>query len=532
MGADFQYGLSSALTLTGTINPDFGQVEADPSQVNLTAFETFFPEKRPFFVEGSNIFGFDIGSGQLFYSRRIGAEPHGFTPDGTVFREVPERTTILGAAKLSGKTADGWSIGVLNAVTAEEMAAYTTEEGLERRAQVEPLTNYGVVRVIKDFRDGESAIGGIFTTMNRRLEEDGRLSFLRSAAYAGGIDARHRFGGGDYEVSGSLVGSHIRGTEEAIRLIQIQPGHYFQRPDAEHLDVDPELISLQGYAAEVELSKISGNWRWGVGSNARSPQFEVDDLGFQRQADLIAQSAELGYQQFRSGEVFRRWNIELNQGSEWTFGGERVETYTNLVGNLMLRNYWSAFGILQYGFSALSTSVLRGGPALVTPGESRAIAGIISDQRKPVSASVRVNLSFEDESDGQSLSIDPSLDFRPSPQVELSLQPSISWNVDPAQYVGQQSVGRETHYFLARLDQTTTALTARLNYTFSPKLSFELYAQPFISAGDYSEFKEVVDPKAEEFEDRFRPTSTEFDRDFNVKQFRSNAVLRWEYRPG
>lgn len=558
VGADVEYGLTSNLTLTGTINPDFGQVEADPAVVNLTAFEIFFPEKRPFFVEGANIFEFGLGGGgELFYSRRIGRSPQGVTPGDAVFREVPEVTTILGAAKLSGKTAGGWSIGVLDALTAGEDARYTTPEGFERRALVEPLTNYGVARVIKDFRGGESALGGILTSVNRQLEEDGSLGFLRSAAYAGGVDGRHRFGGGDYQVRGYVVGSHVQGSAESIELVQLQPGHYFQRPDAEHLDLDPELTSLQGYAAEVELSKISGNWRWKVGGDARSPGFEVDDLGFQRQADLIAQNAELGYQQFRSGQVFRRWNVELNQGSAWTFGRERVESYANLVGNFALRNYWSLTSTLQHEFSALSTSALRGGPALVTPGESRVIVGVRSDQRKPVSASVLVNASFENESDGQSLSIRPSLDVRLSPQAEFSLQPAITWNVDPAQYIGQRSVGGVTRYFLAHLDQTTALLTARFSYSFRPGLTFQFYGQPFISAGEYDRFKEVSNPKAGSFGERFRVFSEEevvldadagryqvdlnddgqFDTDFgnpefNLKQFRSNAVVRWEYRPG
>lgn len=561
VGADFQYGLSSALTLTGTINPDFGQVEADPSVVNLTAFETFFPERRPFFVEGADIFDFDIGSGQLFYSRRIGAEPHGFAPGGAVFREVPEQTTILGAAKLSGKTADGWSIGVLDAVTAEEEAAYTTPEGLERRARVEPLTSYGVARIIRDFREGESALGAIFTATNRDLEAGGPLSFLRSAAYAGGLDGRHRFGGGDYEVSGSLVGSQIRGSEEAIRLVQLQPGHYFQRPDAEHLDVDPELTSLSGWSGSWSVRKIGGgNWGWGSFGHAVSPGFEVDDLGFQRQADEIYTRTYVTYTRYEPTELFRRAGIGVHAFGGATFGGERTETGFNTNGYINFHNYWTGYGGITRNLGALSVSTLRGGPALVMPGEIDFYAGFNTDERKILSGNFTVNASSEDQTSGHSLGLHPRVQLRPSPRLEFSLGPSVSWNTDPAQYIDQEDANGEIHYILGRLEQTTTSLTARLNYTFSPELSFEFYAQPFISAGAYSRFKEVADPKADDFDDRFRlfadaelrecegfygvgapeegcGEESGFayrfrDPEFNFRQLNSNAVLRWEYRPG
>ncbi|HEV2147344.1 MAG TPA: DUF5916 domain-containing protein [Longimicrobiaceae bacterium] len=533
-GADFRYGVSSSLTLTGTVNPDFGQVEADPAVVNLTAFETRFPERRPFFIEGAEIFEFELGGGgDLFYSRRIGAPPHGTVPRGAVFRDVPERTTILGAAKLSGKTANGWSVGLLDALTSGEEALYATPDGVTRRAPVEPLTNFGVARVIRDFRQGRSALGAILTTTHRRLEEGDRLGFLPSAAYAAGLDGRHRFGGGNYELMGYAVGSHLRGGTEAIRLVQLEPGHYFQRPDAGHLEVDPELTSLSGYIANVEVSKIGGgHWRGELGVRVISPGFEVDDLGFQQQADLLREYGGVQYVQFRPGPIFRRWSARAFQNVHWTFGGERVESFGVVGGDFQLHSYWGGSAAIEREFSALSTSALRGGPALRVPGRTRLRLGIYSDQRRPVSGSVSGTVALQDEAGGRFLGLGPSLALRPSPRVELSLQPSMSWNRDPAQYVTRREAEGETRYLFAPLEQTTTALTARLSYTFRPDLTLQFYAQPFISALDYSGFREVADPRAAAFRDRFRPASVDLDPDFNFKQFRSNAVLRWEYRPG
>ena len=559
-GLDFQYGISPSLTLTGTVNPDFGQVEADPSVVNLTAFESFFPEQRPFFVEGTNLFDFGIGGGRLFYSRRIGRRPQGFTPGDALFRDVPESSTILGAAKLSGRTAGGWSIGVLDAVTAAEEARYVDAEGMERRAPVEPLTNYGVVRVSRDFRRGQSAFGGIVTSTNRRLEDGGSLGFLRTYAYSGGVDGRHRFGDGNYEVRGSLVVSRIGGSAEAIGAAQRAPGRYFQRPDAEHLDFDPGRTSLSGLAGSLFLGKIGGGrWGWGFLGNAVSPSFEVNDLGFQRQADEFNGRVYVTLTQYEPNRVFRRSGIGVHTFGGWTFGGERVQTGFNTNGFFQLRNYWEGFFDVTPTFPALSPNMLRGGPAVLEPAGLSLGAGLNTDRRKALSARLSVR-SLTDGVGKRSLSLSPSLELRPSPRMELSAGPSVSWNRDPAQYVGQRRVTDTTFYLVGHLEQTTTSLAARLNYTFTPGLSLQLYAEPFISAGAYDRFREVGDPRAGAFEERFRPfpegelracegfRGVRAERggcgedagfayrfgepDFNTKRFNSNAVLRWEYRPG
>ncbi|HEX2091619.1 MAG TPA: DUF5916 domain-containing protein, partial [Longimicrobiaceae bacterium] len=316
LGADIKYGISSNFTLTATLNPDFGQVEADPSQVNLSAYETFFPEQRPFFVEGSDIFRFGIGAGDgdfgseaLFYSRRIGRSPQGMSrvPGDADFRETPEASTILGAAKLTGKTPGGWSVGVLDAVTGREEARYSIGDA-RRSTAVEPLTNYGVVRVSRDFRQGRSAVGGIVTTVHRHLPDEDSLEFLRSAAYAGGVDVRHRFGGGNYELRTWALGSLIRGDSTAIRRAQRTSTRYFQRPDADHLTYDWTRTSLAGWAASAELLKIGGsNFSWGGIANVRSPGFEVNDLGYERNADQALVAAFAGYRRPNAGKLFRNW---------------------------------------------------------------------------------------------------------------------------------------------------------------------------------------------------------------------------------
>ncbi|HEX2092198.1 MAG TPA: DUF5916 domain-containing protein, partial [Longimicrobiaceae bacterium] len=317
VGGDLKYGITSNLTLTATINPDFGQVEADPSQVNLTAFEIFFPEKRPFFLEGADIFRFDIdyrwnirgknfAHDQVFYSRRIGRQPQGFLPAGTVFFDAPTSTRILGAAKVSGKTAGGWSVGFLDAVSAEETARYADLRGNRGSTVVEPLSNYAVARASRDFRNGASAIGGIFSAAHRRLDGTG-MDFLRSSAYTAGVDGRHRFGGGNYEVRGALLGSHVEGSRRSIFLTQIAPGRYFQRPDADYVELDPERTSLSGILADARVERIGGGpWRWGLVGHAISPGFEINDVGFQPYPDWAIGTVYLEYNQFRPGRVFQR----------------------------------------------------------------------------------------------------------------------------------------------------------------------------------------------------------------------------------
>lgn len=555
LGLDLSYGLSSNFTLTATANPDFGQVEADPAQVNLTAFETRFEERRPFFIEGTDILRFGLAGGEdLFYTRRIGRAPQGRTPGTSPFRDVPEASTILGAAKVSGKTASGWSLGFLGALAGTEHGRYITADGQVEQSVVEPLTGYGVGRAVRAFRGGGSSLGAILTVTQRSIQDEA-LAFLPNAAYVGGVDGRHRFGG-EYEVRGYAVGSHVLGDAAAIGRLQRSPARYFQRPDAEHLAYDDDATSMGGAAASLRVAKIGGSWRWDAEGTMLSPGFDVNDAGYQSIADRLSQKLAVEYRKSNPARGFRRWDARLSQSSDWTFGGERVGTVTTLSGNFELANRWVGYAQLMRRYSSLSTSALRGGEALRTPGFWRPVFQLRTDRRRPVSGRFFLNARLGDAPGDRSLNASFSLEARTA-AMELSIGPSVYWNRDPWQYVGQREVDAEARYFFGRIRQREAALSTRLNYTFSPRMSFELYAQPYVNAGAYDRFSVANDPGAGDAAVRYRSLAgkalrfdADADRyqvdlngdgqpdanlsrpDFSVLQFRSNAVLRWEFGAG
>jgi hypothetical protein len=507
---DVKYGLTSNLTLNASLNPDFGQVEADPSEVNLTAFETRFAERRPLFLEGADIFNVPVGEDwwggeRVFYSRRIGRPPQRRVAVPGGFVDAPSSTTLLGAAKLSGKTAGGWSIGVLDVVTAREEARTLDAEGRAGRETVEPLTNHAVVRVKKDFREGGSGVGAVFTAANRRLGSGDELAFLRSAAYVGGLDARHRFGGGDYLATATVLASRVQGSALAIDRTQRSSVRYFQRPDATHVTYDPTRTTLSGVAAAATVRKNGGNWRGALDGMVRSPGFEINDLGFQRLADRISEASFVGYQQFRPGSVFRRWRVDVFQYAQWNFGGDRLENAVGTDNNFQLLNYWGGYLGVERLFPGLSTDLLRGGPAVRTPARVNLWTGLNTDSRRPLSGRVNLNLAREEETGGAFLRVEPGATYRPSARLELSLAPATAWNTVPWQFVAARAAGGETHHVVGRLEQRTVSLTGRLNYTFLPNLSLQTYVQPFISAGTYTAFQEARRPRAPRPDDRFAP---------------------------
>ncbi|HEX6038792.1 DUF5916 domain-containing protein [Longimicrobium sp.] len=569
VGADVKYGLTSDLTLTATINPDFGQVEADPSEVNLSAFETFFQERRPFFTEGSDIFGFDVGfpygvrgaqfgNDQPFYSRRLGRQPQGGAPGNALFTSAPEATTILGAAKLSGKTRGGWSIGLLDAVTAREDVRFLTADGRDALV-AEPRTNYAVGRVIKDFNGGRSAIGAIATATHRDLDGADALSWLPSSAYLAGIDGRHRFGGNDYEVSGAVMGTHVAGTTDAITAIQTRAGHYYQRPDADHLSLDPDATTLDGWMARGSVEKVGGgHWRGGVYTHARSPGLEMNDLGYVRNADWALAGARLGYVEFRPGRVVRGWEAGLHGWSGWSFGGERLSTGMNAGTEIRYQNNWGQWMNVNHEFQALRADVLRGGPSFVGPAYSNFETGFWTDGRRRVSADAWAGGWNEWGTSGGGWFSGANVNVRPTSRIQLSAGPRVNVSHDPWIFVAEgRTQAGASHYVFGDIRNRSVSLSTRVNYAFTPRLTLELYAQPFVAAGEYGGFKEVADGHAETFGGRFRvyAEGTEIDAgepdaygvrldgagepdftfgnpDFNFEELRTNAVLRWEYRPG
>ncbi|MDX2058725.1 MAG: DUF5916 domain-containing protein [Gemmatimonadales bacterium] len=560
-GGDLKVGINSALTLTATINPDFGQVEADPAVVNLSAFESFFAERRPFFTEGFDVFRFRLSDGdgdganeELFYTRRIGRRPQGSANPRGGFAESVDRTTILGAGKLSGKTRNGWTVGVLTAVTAEESARVLDAAGGWHQDVVEPRTGYGVARVAREFRNGQTVIGLLGTTVQRSLPD--QLGFLHSDAYTGGVSWQHRFRRDGYHFSGRVVGSRVSGSPEAILATQRSSARYYQRPDADYLEVDSSRTSLSGYAFGINGGKTSGNWRWNVGFEGRSPGFEVNDLGFQREADRVGQNIWVNRRWLTPGPVFRRFNLNFNQWSGWTYGGERRFLGGNINANYTLRNYRSGWFGINRSLSGVSPTALRGGPSVDRPGNINGWFGMETDNRKTVRGGFSLSGYADDDSDNFGAWTGVWISWRPAPNVDLTFNPELNWNRDEWQYLATESIAGRPEYLMGSLRQRTAAMTLRSNVAFTPNLTLQLYAQPFVSTGRYDGFRRVVAPRAGRFQDQFDrldgnratrdpagnvridvagdgQTDVTLDNpDFRVLSFRSNLVLRWEYQAG
>jgi len=538
VGGDLKYGLSSNLTLDLTINPDFGQVEADPSEFNLTAYESYFEEKRPFFLEGNNIFNFRVGVGDgemgnetLFYSRRIGRAPQLYpevSDEGHV--ELPRLTTILFAGKVTGKSRGGWSIGVLEALTDRE-TAHVEDQGRRYTETVEPRTNYLVVRTQKDFRKGRTTMGTMFTSVVRDIDSPSVQSLNRQA-FAGGVDLSHRWSQDRFFLEARVAASHIRGHEQAIAEAQTSSARYFQRPDARHVEFDPTRRSLSGVAASYLVGKLAGgNWSYGLGGVVRSPGFEVNDLGYQREADFVVNFGFVGYHWYRPGRTFRDYGWNLNLWHVTNFGSEPLGVGGSANFHCRLLNYWGAhIGFNVHG-SRLSPSSLRGGPAIKVPAEFAVFSRLSTDERKTLFLSVNAIL-FWDQHGTQGLRLLPALTVRPNGRIHCALGFGFVPGVDDRQYVDEIQKPEGSDYVFARLEQKTAFVTTRLSYTFTPTLSVQFYGMPFLTAGVYSRFRKVVAPRATDYEQRYAPYDYPDNPNFNFRQFRSNLVVRWEYRPG
>ena len=569
-GVDAKIGMTNDLTLDLTINPDFGQVDADPGAISLDGFEIFFQERRPFFVENKNIFDYSFAGNQdnLFFSRRIGRSPQGSTTrdeEKGEFEDAPTNTTILGAAKFSGKTKNGWSLGLMESVTAKEFANIELDEredvlnglpekGEERKELVEPLSNYLVGRVQKDFNDRNSFIGGIFTATNRKLEDN--LSFLHESAYSGGIDFMHNWKDRTYYIEGDMVMSTVNGSTEAITETQQSLTHLFQRVDAAHVSVDTTKTSLTGTGGKFEIGKGGGgDWRYNIGGNWRSPELELNDLGFLRQADEIRQYANLRRYFNKPTSWYRRGNIGFNQFSSYDFEGNfnRIQYELNGFFNYK-NNWWSEFGGAHKP-RIYSNTVLRGGPRWRWGDENFWYLFSGTDQRKKLS----ITLGYVNSRAAQSnFSLDRyeiRFRYQPLDALSVSLETEYETNPNKTQYVSQQDYEGTTRYITGEIDFETLSATLRINYTINPNLSIQYYGQPFIAKGKYTNFNFVTDPIAKDLDDRVQAydqdqisfeddtylvdedkdgtTDYSFDKpDFAFAQFRSNLVVRWEYIPG
>ena len=539
LGADLKYGLSSNLTLDATINPDFGQVEADPAQLNLTAFETFFEERRPFFLEGAGIFSFntncgDIDSGctGLFYSRRIGRSPQLSGSYGDA--SSPTATPIAAAGKITGRLANGVSIGLLNAMT-QEVDGVTSVGG--RIAAIEPRTNYSVVRLQKDHSDGQGEMGIMLTGVNRSLDATS-APYLRDAAYTGGIDLRRRMFSRNYELRTFVAMSEVRGSAQSINALQTNTVHAFQRKD-DGVSYDPTRTSMRGDAERISFSKFGGGiTRFQSVFQRYSPGFETNDVGYQQRADHQMFRNWFALQYSKPTKLYQRANFNFNAMEEWTTEGLVLGNGLNHNSHILWKPYiWTHLGFNLNGYhTSYSDRAARGGPAIRLTPSQNFWGGVSSDERKPITAGIWFGGGKSDGGRSFFGFMEPNLNFRLSSRFSASAGMGYNRNGDDWQFYSRYgAVGSDTtHYTFARLDQTTVSMSTRLNFTATPNLSFQFYAQPYESKGTYSDQKEIKDARAANYEDRFvayKGSKGRFDG-FNFRQFNSNAVVRYEYRPG
>ncbi|HKS25167.1 MAG TPA: DUF5916 domain-containing protein [Thermoanaerobaculia bacterium] len=536
-GLDLKYALTSSLTLTGTINPDFGQVEVDPAVVNLSQFETFYPEKRPFFTEGLNIFNFNDTPApshfnfffppSVFYTRRIGRAPQ-VIPSAD-FVDVPSETTILGAAKVTGKLPGGWAIGVLDAVTAAERARFESG-GVFGQQQAEPLTNYFVSRGTKEIGDG-SRIGVLLTSVDRRLPEE--LSLLRKSALTGGVDGYTSFAQKAWILEGSAVMTRVTGSPEAIALTQTSPAHEYQRPDAGHVTFDPTRTSLSGWAGRAMLSKASGLWRPIFSIQAYSPGFETNDAGFLQRTDIISTHAVMQYYNQNPTAHYRERNLWLGAWQNNNFDHDTLErgVFAEAFGTFL--NYWTANVSLFLTAPAFNDRLTRGGPVVRTPASWSSDYSVGSDSRKSFSAGLNGHVDHaEDGSYSRSLGV--TFTARPHSNMQISVGPTLSRSHDHTQYVtaftdSAAAATFGTRYVFADLEQRSFELGTRADWTLTSRLSFQLYLQPFIASGDFHDYHSLVAARTRDYTPF---VYTAADPDFNFRSVRGSAVLRWEFRPG
>jgi hypothetical protein len=569
-GADLRTSIGSNLTLNATVFPDFGQVEIDPAVINLSDVETYFSEKRPFFVEGSTIFnfgqggarnywGFNWGGATFFYSRRIGRTPQGPLP-ANEFSSRPEGTNILGAAKLTGKLNESWNIGIIQSVTAREYADYQYSDDsfnkIISEAEIEPLTYYGIFRAQKEINNSHAGLGFISTISQRNFKDDRLRDYVNSGSYTGGMDGWIFLDSSRTWVFAGWGGvSHIAGNEKRMIAVQRNSQHYFQRPDADYLNVDSSAASLTGYAGRFVLNKQKGNFFVNSAFGFIDPNFNVNDAGFMWRADQINYHVGAGYNWSEPTAIYRSMEHGLAFYQVYDFGGNRTGTGIFNFGYLQLNNYYSGNWNISYTPETINNRRTWGGPLTLNPQSISGNIWLRSDDRKKIVVGTG-SYGFSSKS-GYDYGIDLDLQFKPASNVNFSFRPGIEKNRQQSQWVGAfddpaavNTFGKR--YVFAELDQTTVSAGIRMNWTFNPGLSLQLYVQPLISAGNYYNYKELLHPKTYDFllygegNSTFNGETLEADADgpgpaktialpnlnFNFISLRGNAVLRWEYLPG
>ena len=571
VGGDLKIGLGSNLTLDATINPDFGQVEVDPAVMNLSAFETFFQEKRPFFIEGQNIFqfgqggsnnsfGFNFGVPELLYSRRIGRKPQGSINCNYDYIDEPIETRILSAGKLTGKTKNNISIGMLSAITERTFA--TIDTGIKTvKQEIEPLTHYGVIRTKKEFNNSRQSLGMIFTSANRDLSDSLLNEQLANNAYTFGVDGwtfldKNKM----WVLTGNIISSYIHGTEEYMLDFQESPFRYFQRPDAEKFKVDSSITSMNGWFSRIMLNKQKGNFNLNTAIGAVSPGFSNNDLGFQWMADKINGHIVLGYRWYKPGKIFRRKMIHFAYTESYDFEFNNLDKKFMTFNFFTFKNYYNMQIQAGYFLKSYSKRLTRGGPLTKSSKTIVTNISLHSDSRKKIV--VNSHFQYFTQNDIGSYGNDFSLgiQWKPSSRLNIEIRPNYSNNFETVQWVNkfEDILATKTYgvrYVFAEMKQQTISSQIKLNWTFTPKLSLELFAQPYISVGEYDNFKELAEPKSiamnnyndvgnVNYDDNNGEYTIDPDGDgaaesftfgnpnFNYKSFKANMVLRWEVTPG
>ena len=581
-GGDLKYLLTSNLTLDATFNPDFGQVEVDPATVNLSAYETFYDEKRPFFVAGSNAFSFGgmscyfcsntSGLG-VFYSRRIGRPPQlaGYVDDTAEYADMPDNATILGAAKITGRTKGGYSVGLLDAVANRETAHFVAAPGAPQVKQVvEPLTNYFVGRVRRDFNQGATSVGTILTSTVRSLGSDSVVTDrLRSSATAVGLDWNHRWHKRDYGWRGSIVASDVEGSSAAITRAERSSAHYFQRPDREvggrgpfGAAYDTTATSLRGYGLYTRLAKENGDWLWETAQNWRSPGFEVNDLAYLDRADYRWMNANVGRQWTVPGSWYRNIFTTVGGQQQFNYDGLRTDQQAQAYYGMEFLNYWNLRSFAIYRPTTDDDRLTRGGPVVKRTGYTFGHLQLSTDPRQRAVFDVSVEAARGVSSPTHSFTLQPGVAFKPAASVFIQFSPFFNRDEDAAQYVTAVDDPTATafggsRYVFAFLRTRTLSLDTRVNWTFRPDVTLQLFAQPFFASGDYTKFREFAAPRVVKKLEYGRDLGTITrdaaaaqytvdpdgaagaaapftfdDPNFSVRSLRGTAVVRWEYRPG
>lgn len=552
VGGDLKVGLGPNLTLDATFNPDFGQVDADPAVVNLSAFEVFFDERRPFFTEGADL----LDRRDLFYSRRIGAPPPGRASADYV--EPADNTTILGAAKLTGRLPSKLSIAALGAFTDRELVrTYDTTRAEFGRAAVAPRSAYLAASAQQEFGREGSTLAAMLTAVNRDVERGTPLAALvPRSAYTGVVEGRYRWARGAYDVNVWLGGTDVRGDSLAILRQQLSSRRYWQRPDAEHVAVDPSRRELRGTFFGAGHSKMAGrHWRWDLDYLQESPAFEPNDLGRFGSVDSRALMGALRWRETQPTRRYRSYDTGIRARQVWTYDWTRRSTGGSAFFNITFPNYWRWYSSYERGERGLSPTQTRGGPLMGTP----AGHGLNMELEGPEGARHRWAVDVgarADEVGGFFTGVELSLSARPGTQLELSFDPEWSRGRDTRQYVMTASGGPAatygSRYVFSAVDLSEVSGRVRANFTFTPHLSLETYAEPFAASGRFHTFGELSAARARDLRIYGRDASSAITRnadgsytvtdggqtfdigneDFNVRSFRSNVVLRWEWRLG